>query len=135
MNNQTHLSATPGENQGFLILLIEDDLGILMAEKIILERAGYRVCGFESSDKALAAPPEHLREVRLALVDAFFGGLEAVQALRKINPQMKTAILTGKGFDPHPEICPAPRFIFLFTSSFSLYTLSFYYDDCSCQRR
>ena len=87
-----------------LILIIEDEMMILEMETFILERAGYRVCGFGSGEAALAAPTEQLREARLALVDAVFGGLEAVQALRKTNPQLKTAIVTGGSFESHPDV-------------------------------
>ncbi len=90
--------------QGPLVLIIEDHFTLLELEKCIFERAGYRVCGFGSGEEALAAPSELLREARIALVDAVFGGLETIQALRKINPRIKTAIVTGRGFDPHPDI-------------------------------
>ena len=87
-----------------LILIIEDEVMILEMETLILERAGCRVCGFGSGEEALAAPTDVLREVRVALVDAVFGGVDAVEALRRINPEIRTAIVTGMGFEPHPAV-------------------------------
>jgi len=87
-----------------LILIIEDEEMILELERMVLTRSGYRVCGFGSGEAALAAPPELLREARVALVDAVFGGVEAVEALRRINPKLRTAIVTGMNFEPHPAV-------------------------------
>jgi DNA-binding NtrC family response regulator len=91
-------------NQSPLTLIIEDEESLLVMEEVVLEQAGYRVCGFPSAEEALASPPEIIREADLALVDATFGGLPAVQALRRINPRIRTAIPTGLNFDPHPDV-------------------------------
>ena len=101
MNQQTPAQLNP---EPPLILLIEDERPLLDLEAHVLEHFGYRVRGFGSGQEALAAGPEVLGEARLALVDAVFGGLETVLALRRINPQIKTVIVTGAEFEPHPEI-------------------------------
>lgn len=87
-----------------LVLIIEDLAPILEVEMKVLEMAGFQVQGFGSGEEALAAPTELLLEARIAFVDAVFGGLDAVKALRKINPQIKTVIVTGGTFEPHPQI-------------------------------
>ena len=70
---------------------IEDERTLLDVEMRVLEHFGCRVRGFGSGQEALAAGPEVLCEARIALVDAVFGGLETVLALRRINPQISTS--------------------------------------------
>ena len=104
MMNNPMSPADGTDHRSPLILMIEDEEAILRLATFVLARAGYRVCGFGSGEAALAAPPELLREARAALVDAVFGGVETVEALRQINPEIKTAIVTAMGFEPHPAV-------------------------------
>jgi DNA-binding NtrC family response regulator len=78
------------------ILVLDDvsDAGMLV--KRILERKGHRVAAFTEEQDALHHASEHA--VDLAILDIKLKkmtGVEVLEELKKINPEMKAIMLTG----------------------------------------
>lgn len=78
------------------ILVLDDisDAGVLV--KRILERKGHSVANFTEEEDALAYAGKN--SVELAILDIKLKkmtGVEALEELKKINPDMKAIMLTG----------------------------------------
>ncbi|BCS88027.1 response regulator [Pseudodesulfovibrio sediminis] len=78
------------------ILVLDDisDAGVLV--KRILERKGHSVANFTEEEDALTYAGKHA--VELAILDIKLKkmtGVEALEELKKINPDMKAIMLTG----------------------------------------
>ena len=90
------------------VLIVEDDIDLNAAYKIILEREGYTVASTFNGQEALAALKEF--EPQLILLDLLMpimGGLEFLQhyELQKKHPNVKVLIFTN--MENSPEVTEA----------------------------
>ncbi|MEJ5311342.1 MAG: response regulator [Anaerolineae bacterium] len=88
------------EGQGETILFVEDDVQVRKAGLHALEALGYRVLTAPDGETALRLYEDQIREQAIALVitDMVMPGMsgrELLQSLRKLDPAVKTLVLTG----------------------------------------
>lgn len=94
VEEQTHLPRGRGES----ILVVDDEVNILQAAQRILENHNYRVLTANNGIEAIARYVEHKQEIQVVLMDMMMpemDGVNAIQALRKINPQVKIVAVSG----------------------------------------
>ena len=80
------------------ILVVDDDVSVLKVVRLMLESRGYRVSGATDSQQALREVQTELFD--LALVDLMLGaedGIELMEAIHKVNPELPVIILTAFG--------------------------------------
>jgi two-component system response regulator GlrR len=81
-----------------LILVVDDDQGLLTLMKVRLQAAGYRVALAKQASDALARAQDELYD--LAIVDLKMAGADGItllQNLRRIQPGLPVMILTAHG--------------------------------------
>ncbi|HEV8483681.1 MAG TPA: PAS domain S-box protein [Blastocatellia bacterium] len=84
--------------KGELILIVDDELGILEITKGTLETYGYRVLTANDGTEALAVYAQHKDEIRVVVTDVmmpYMDGPATVRALRKMNPRVKVVVSSG----------------------------------------
>jgi PAS domain S-box-containing protein len=103
--------ATPSQNtiagQGELILVVDDEANIRESLKITLESLNYRVLIAKDGIEAIAYYVEHIETIHTVVMDMMMpemDGLTAIQALQKINPQIKVIATSGLGDDYHHAV-------------------------------
>jgi DNA-binding response OmpR family regulator len=80
-----------------VLVVVEDDPGLLEGWKDLFELSGYQVHGFLSAGAALEAG-HTLREADLPITDYHLGdrnGIELIRAVRRHNATLPAVILTG----------------------------------------
>jgi DNA-binding NtrC family response regulator len=80
------------------ILLVDDEEMITDVGKRILERSGYSVLTAADGKKALKLYRKEREKISLVILDLLMpemGGNECLQALRKIDPQVKVLVASG----------------------------------------
>jgi CheY-like chemotaxis protein len=85
---------------GELVLIVDDEPGILRVTKMILEKHNYRVLEANDALEALALFPQHMDSVNLVLTDImmpYMDGVMLVRAIKKMKPAMKFIASTGQG--------------------------------------
>jgi len=90
-------SALPVGN-GELILLVDDEMGILEITKGTLETFGYRVLTASDGTEALAVYAQHKDEIKVVVTDVmmpYMDGPATIRALRKMNPRVKVVVSSG----------------------------------------
>jgi PAS domain S-box-containing protein len=83
---------------GELILVVDDELGIVEITKSTLETYGYRVMTASDGTEALAVYAEHRDEVRVVLTDVmmpYMDGPATIRTLRRMNPHVKVIVSSG----------------------------------------
>ena len=88
---------TPGKGRG-VILFVDDEKGFLASGKEILEQIGYEVVTASDAREALtlfAAAPERFDLVITDLVMPRMTGLELIQRLRKMRPDIAVILCSG----------------------------------------
>jgi len=81
-----------------LVLVVDDEEGILVALSHILADEGYRTIASTKGEEALALYREHLPDV--VLLDIWLpdrDGLETLQAIRDIDPSAPVVMMSGHG--------------------------------------
>ena len=85
------------------ILLVEDDAGVRMVTRLLLESHGYKVCEASSAPEALALWPSREKDVALLLSDIVMpGGLsgrELAEQLRARKPSLRIVLMSGYSAD------------------------------------
>lgn len=73
------------------LLLLEDDHGIRLALRLVLEDEGYEVMEFERAEKAL----EHARreDITVMLVDLMLGGMDGTTFIHRVREQSDVPIV------------------------------------------
>ncbi len=92
--NETEMPAGRGE----LILVVDDEESIRMAAKATLERFGYRVETATDGTDALAVYTQNDGQIDVVLTDLampFMDGTSLIRALKKIDPNVKLAAMSG----------------------------------------
>ena len=83
---------------GECILVVEDEDAIRRLVRVTLERAGYRVLLASNGAEGVARFTEHRGEIRLVMTDLMMpvmDGLEAIRAIRAIDPAMRIVAVSG----------------------------------------
>jgi PAS domain S-box-containing protein len=98
---------TPAESRqktimgrGELILVVDDEANIRESLKLILESLNYQVLLAKDGIEAIAYYVEHREDIYIVVMDMMMpemDGLTAIQALQKINPQIKVIATSGLG--------------------------------------
>ncbi|MEA5594029.1 response regulator [Rivularia sp. UHCC 0363] len=94
---QNSYSETPRGN-GELILVVDDEALIRDVTKIALERYNYQVLTAIDGIDALAVYVQHIKEIRLVLIDMMMpsmDGAKAIGILKKLNPKVKFVAMSG----------------------------------------
>jgi two-component system, cell cycle sensor histidine kinase and response regulator CckA len=88
--------------QGDLILVVDDEAPIRQTTQTILETYNYQVLTANDGIDAIALYAQHQGDVKAVLMDLMMpelGGIAAMRALQKINPQVKVLIASGLGLN------------------------------------
>ena len=95
-----------------MLLVVDDDPGVLEVASETLARAGFEVLRAEDGAAALAIFREHAGEIRVVLLDLNMPGASAedtFDAIRRIRPDVKVILISGYSQDrsagrfAHPE--------------------------------
>lgn len=88
---------------GEIILLVDDEPGILSVAKIMLEKCGYKTLAAKDGAEAVGLYALRKNEIALVLTDIMMpmmDGVALVHALRKINPQVRVITMSGLSNQP-----------------------------------
>lgn len=80
------------------VLFVDDELGVLKLGIEVLESMGYRVFGASNGKEAIDVFTNHQGEISLVITDVVMpqlGGIQAVEAIREIRPDIKVIFTTG----------------------------------------
>lgn len=80
------------------ILVVEDDSAIRRFMQLILERAGYRVLAAGNGAEGVARFTEYRGDIQLVITDLMMpvmDGVEAIRAIRAIDPAMRIVAVSG----------------------------------------
>jgi DNA-binding NtrC family response regulator len=83
---------------GELILIAEDDIQQLKAMRILLEAQGYRVLSAKDGIEAVESYHRFKNEIVLVVLDVRMpklNGWDALQEMKKDNPQLKALVATA----------------------------------------
>jgi CheY-like chemotaxis protein len=110
-----------------LILVVDDEIMVQTTAQMILQACGYEVITAGNGLEALALYEARRREVRAVILDSSMpklSGPETLEALRKLNPEVRVLMSSGL-FDGSPlaEIGPGAHVMFL-PKPYSLLELS-----------
>ena len=92
----------PVKGNNELILLVEDDEGVLMLAHRMLLHLGYQVLVADSPGNALDLASEHGDDIQLLLTDVVMpemNGRELVERLQASNPKLKVLFMSGYSAD------------------------------------
>jgi len=87
----------PG-GHGELVLVVDDEAGILQITRRMLESHGYRVLTADDGTTALTEMSRHASAVALVITDVlmpFMDGVQLIRALRKLSPGLKVIASSG----------------------------------------
>jgi PAS domain S-box-containing protein len=86
------------KGNGELILVVDDESGILETTQISLEAYNYRVMTASNGIEAIALYAQHEEEISLVLMDMMMpsmDGATAIKTLQKMNSQVKVVAVSG----------------------------------------
>ena len=84
--------------QGEMVLVVDDEPGIVQITRSMLEQHGYRVLTARDGTVALTELSQHLGEVKLVITDIlmpFMDGVQLIHALRRMAPEVKIIASSG----------------------------------------
>jgi PAS domain S-box-containing protein len=90
--------------QGELVLVVDDEVDIRVANRRVLERHGYRVLIARDGIEALAQFSDHQEEVRAIVTDVMMpqmDGLTLCRVLRRLRPETPVIVSSGGLFGKH----------------------------------
>ncbi len=85
-------------NRGETVLVVEDEPALLTMDKMILEKAGYRVLAAGTPTEAIRLAEEHAREIDLVITDVVMpemNGRDLAERLKSLYPRMKILFMSG----------------------------------------
>lgn len=91
-------SQTIVDGAGETILLVDDELNIVETSKEVLESLGYQVLIASNGVEALDVYAMHQESIDLVMIDVVMpkmGGVEAVQKMQQLSPNLKVIYSTG----------------------------------------
>ncbi len=80
------------------ILIVDDEEGVRISLKKLLQRDGYEICLAENGTDAIAVVKQHVNDIETVICDFKMPGLDGLETLMeisKINPEIIKIILTG----------------------------------------
>ena len=92
----------PAAAAGLSVLVVDDERGVRDALVRILERLGYRTRSCGDGVEAVQVFERSWREIDVVVLDVMMprmSGVEALKALRRINPQVRVLLSSGYGLD------------------------------------
>ncbi|MCH9680734.1 MAG: response regulator [Deltaproteobacteria bacterium] len=95
---RAQVEAAPARGNGELLMIVEDDEGVLFAHTTLFEALGYTVVTARNGREALGAYHQYRTRLRVVVTDMVMpqmGGLELVRALRRCGCVAKVVVLTG----------------------------------------
>jgi PAS domain S-box-containing protein len=87
----------PG-GKGELLLVVDDDPSLMHLAKVALTTAGYRVLTAKDGATAVGLYAKQTKEIRLVLTDLMMPVMEGaptIQALRRLNPNVRIVVCSG----------------------------------------
>jgi len=114
------------EGKGELILLVDDDYSIIEIGKEVIESLGYSVLVASSGHQAIDVFGAHKDEVDLVITDVVMpdlGGVQVMEEIRKINPNIKVLFSTGYDMKSNLENSVVPRDVEILTKPYRVETL------------
>jgi PAS domain S-box-containing protein len=90
--------------KGQMILVVDDEIGIREVAQAVLVKHGYKVLVAEDGPAALALLARYSSEIQVMLTDMvmpFMDGLTLVRTVRKMEPDIKVILSTGRSEDSH----------------------------------
>jgi PAS domain S-box-containing protein len=90
------------KGNGELILVVDDEAGILRITKMILEKHNYRFLPANDGTEALAAFAQQMGSISVVLTDImmpYVDGVALIRAMKKMKPEMLFIASTGQGAD------------------------------------
>lgn len=100
------------KGQGETILVVDDEPNVRLAAEALLLGAGYKVLVAEDGTEAVAAFMQHRDAIKVLLTDVmmpFMDGPTLVRTLRRINPDLKVIVSTGRADNAHAADLEALR--------------------------
>jgi PAS domain S-box-containing protein len=88
----------PPGGKGELLLVVDDEAVLLQMTRLVLTKAGYRVLTAANGAEAVAVYSQQSEAIQLVLLDMIMpvmGGMQAIQALRRLNPAVKVIAFSG----------------------------------------
>lgn len=88
------------EGNGELVLVIDDEPGVLRITKLILEKHNYRVLDVNDAPEAIMVFAREINSVQAVLTDIMMPAMDGVmliRAIKKMKPTMKFIASTGQG--------------------------------------
>jgi CheY-like chemotaxis protein len=98
--------------QGETILVVDDEPNVRLAAEALLIGAGYKVLVAEDGTEAVAAFMQHRDAIKVLLTDVmmpFMDGPTLVRTLRRLNPELKVIVSTGRADNAHAADLEALR--------------------------
>lgn len=92
------------------ILVVDDDAGVRMAARALLEAAGFQVVEAESGRAALTLLSSET--VEAVLTDMFMsdtGGIELIHTLRRDSSNLPIVAMSGGGYDEGKDVLSVAR--------------------------
>lgn len=93
-----HLHGEVAQGSGETILLVDDNEMVLQTGRELLEDIGYRVLTADDGLSAIEVYRAHPHDIDLLILDVVMprmGGVDALQAIREINPQARAIFASG----------------------------------------
>ena len=89
---------SPGPNRSETILLVEDESEVRRLARLTLEASGYQVISAENGEDAFQKVKNNIQSIDLVLTDIVMptmGGIQLVELLKELHPEIKVAMMTG----------------------------------------
>ena len=113
--SQENYSQIPRGN-GETILVVDDEAVIRDVTKMSLEKYGYQVLTAIDGIDALAVYAQNIKEIQLILIDMMMplmDGAKAIKTLKKLNPKVKTIMMSGSTSNNEKTLEDIPMEAFL----------------------
>ena len=98
--------------QGETVLIVDDEANVRIAAEALLVGAGYKVVVAEDGTEAVAVFMQHRDAIKVLLTDVmmpFMDGPTLIRTLRRLNPNLKVIVSTGRADNAHAAELEALR--------------------------
>lgn len=109
---ETPVGSSVPNGQGETILVVDDETNVRIAAEALLLGAGYKVLVAEDGTEAVAAFMQQRDAIKVLLTDVmmpFMDGPTLVRTLRRLNPELKVIVSTGRADNAHAADLEALR--------------------------
>ena len=111
-SEQQPIDSSVPAGQGETILVVDDEANVRLAAEALLIGAGYQVLVAEDGTEAVAVFMQHRDRIKILLTDVmmpFMDGPTLVRTLRRLNPELKVIVSTGRADNAHAADLEALR--------------------------